>query len=160
LMAHKAILCYICGWSHWVSPCVFFGLWFSPWELWGYWLFHIVVPPMGLQTPSAPWVFSLVPPLGTLCWVQWLAENIHFCICQALAEPLRRQLFQALVSMNLLASTRVSGFGGCIWDGSPGGAVSGWPFLQSLLHSLSLELSSYKIYKITNTNIYFIMLSG
>jgi len=29
-------------------------------------------------------------------------------------------------------------FVGCIWDGSPSGAVSGWPFLQSLLHSLSL----------------------
>jgi hypothetical protein len=38
----------------WVPPCVLFGWWFSPWELWGYWLVHIVVPPMGLQTPSAP----------------------------------------------------------------------------------------------------------
>jgi hypothetical protein len=27
----------------------------------------------------------------------------------------------------------VSGFGGRIWDGSPGGAVSGWSFLLSLL---------------------------
>ncbi|KRY63404.1 hypothetical protein T4D_898 [Trichinella pseudospiralis] len=25
-----------------------------PRELWGYWLVHIVVPPMGLKTPSAP----------------------------------------------------------------------------------------------------------
>jgi hypothetical protein len=30
----------------------------------GYWLVHIVVPPIGLQTPSAPWVLSLAPPLG------------------------------------------------------------------------------------------------
>jgi hypothetical protein len=37
--------------------------------------------------------------------------NIHFCICQALAEPLRRQLYQAPVSKHLLASTIVSGFG-------------------------------------------------
>jgi hypothetical protein len=36
-----------------------------------------------------------------------------------------------------LASTIVSGFGDCIWDGSPGGTVSRWPFLQSLLHTLS-----------------------
>jgi hypothetical protein len=50
----------------WVSPHVFFGWWFSPWELWGYWLVHIVVPPMGMQTPSAPWVLSLAPPLETL----------------------------------------------------------------------------------------------
>ena len=35
---------------------------------------------------------------------------------------------QALVGICL-----VSGFSGCLWDGSPGGAVSGWSFLQSLL---------------------------
>jgi hypothetical protein len=32
----------------------------------GYWLVHIVVPPIGLQIPSAPWVLSLAPPLGAL----------------------------------------------------------------------------------------------
>jgi hypothetical protein len=32
-----------------------------------YWLVHIVVPPIGLQTPLAPWVLSLAPPLGALC---------------------------------------------------------------------------------------------
>jgi hypothetical protein len=124
----------------WVPPRLLFGWWFSSWELWGYWLVHIVVPPMGLQTPSFPWVLSLASPLGTLCLVQWLAESIHLCICQALAETLRRQLYQAPVSKHLLASARVSGFGDCIWDGSLGGAVSGWPFLQSLLHTLSLYL--------------------
>ena len=40
------------------------------------------------------------------------------------------------VSKNLLASTIVSGVGDCLWDGSLGGAVSGWSFLQSLLHTL------------------------
>ena len=35
---------------------------------------------------------------------------------------------QALVGICL-----VSGFSGCSWDGSPGGAVSGWLFLQALL---------------------------
>ena len=73
---------------------------------------------MGLQTPSASWILSLAPSLGTLCSVQWMAVSIHFCICQALAEPLRRQLYQAPVSKLLLASTKVSGFGGCLWDGS------------------------------------------
>jgi hypothetical protein len=38
----------------WVLTCIVFGWWFSPWELWGYWMVHIVVLPMGLQTPSAP----------------------------------------------------------------------------------------------------------
>ena len=35
-------------------------------ELRGYWLVHIVVPPIGLQISSAPWVLSLAPPLGVL----------------------------------------------------------------------------------------------
>jgi hypothetical protein len=34
----------------------------------------------------------------------------------------------------------VSGFGDCIWDGSSGGAVYGWSFLQSLFHIFSLYL--------------------
>ena len=29
----------------------------------GYWLVHIVVPPIGLRIPLAPWVLSLAPPL-------------------------------------------------------------------------------------------------
>jgi hypothetical protein len=83
-----------------------------------------------LQTPSAPSVFPLTPPLRSLHSVQWLAASIFISICQALTEPLRRQLYQAPVSMHLVASTIVSGFGECIWDQSPGGAVSGWPFFQ------------------------------
>ena len=38
----------------WVPAFVLFGWWFSPWELLGYWLVHIVVSPMTLSTPSAP----------------------------------------------------------------------------------------------------------
>jgi hypothetical protein len=48
----------------WVPPCVLFGWWFSPWELWGVWLIDIFVLPVGLQTPSAPSVLSLSPALG------------------------------------------------------------------------------------------------
>jgi hypothetical protein len=121
----------------WVPPCVLFGWWFSPWELCGggeVWLVHFVSP-LGLQISSAPWVLS--HPLGTLCTVQWLAVSIHLCICQALAEPLRRQVYQVPFSKHLLLSTIVSAFGNCIWDGSPGGAVFVWPFLQSLFHTLS-----------------------
>jgi hypothetical protein len=36
----------------------------------GYWLVHIVVPPIGLQFPLAPWVISLAPPLGALWSIQ------------------------------------------------------------------------------------------
>ena len=73
-----------------VSLCVLFGWWFSPWELWGVWLVDIVLLPLRLQNTSALWVLSLATPLGTLCSVQWLAESLHLCICQALAEPPRR----------------------------------------------------------------------
>ena len=91
-----------------------------------YWLVYIV-PPMGLPNLSAPWVLSLAPPLGTLCSIQWLAESIHLCICQALVKSLRRQLYQAPVSKHFVASTIVSGFGDCIWNRSPGEVV--WAFL-------------------------------
>jgi hypothetical protein len=33
----------------WIPPCVLFGWWFSPWELWGVWLVDIVVLPMGCR---------------------------------------------------------------------------------------------------------------
>ena len=85
-------------------PCVLFVWWFSPRELWRIWLVHIVVPPMGLQPHSTPSVLYLSPPLGNLCSVPWLAVSIPLCICQALAEPLRRQLYLAPVSKHFLAS--------------------------------------------------------
>jgi hypothetical protein len=53
-----------------VPPCVLFDWWFSPKELWGYWLVYIDVPPTGVQTPSDPWVLSLAPSVGTLSCVQ------------------------------------------------------------------------------------------
>ena len=121
-----------------LEPWVLFGQWFSLWELLQVWLVVIVVLPMGLQSPSAPSAFSLTPPLESPCSVQWLAASICICIGQALAEPLRKQLYQAPDSKHFVAPAIVSVFGGCIWGGAPGGAVSVWSFLQSLLHTLSL----------------------
>jgi hypothetical protein len=131
LMSNKANFCYICIWSH-VSLHLYSlvgGL--VPGSSEGYWLVHIVVPPMGLQASSAPSLLSLPPPLGALCSVQWLAKSMHLCICEAPEEPLRIQLYQAPINKHLLASTIVSGFCDCIWDGSPGEAVSGWSMLFS-----------------------------
>ena len=95
----------------WVPSCALLGWWFSPWELrvGSVWLVDIIVLPMELQSPSAPSALSLTPPLGTPCSLKCLAESIHLCICQALVKPLRRQLYQAPVSMQFLASTVVSG---------------------------------------------------
>jgi hypothetical protein len=47
----------------------------------------------------------------TLCSVLCRAVSIHFCICQALAEPLRRQLYHVPVNKHLLTSTVLSGYG-------------------------------------------------
>ena len=70
------------------TPCVLFGWWFSPWELWGVWLVGIVVLPMGMQSPSAPSVLALISPLGSPHSVQCLAMYIHISIDPALTEPL------------------------------------------------------------------------
>jgi hypothetical protein len=121
----------------WVPPCIFFGWWSSFLELHRVRPADTVAPPMRLQPPSVPSVPSSTPPSGTPCSIQWLAASIHLCTCQALAEPLRKQLYQASISKHFLASTITSGFGDCIWDGSPGGTVSGWPFLQ-LPHFVSI----------------------
>jgi hypothetical protein len=116
-----------------VPPCVFLGWWFSPWELWEVWLVDIVVIPMGLQTPSPPTVLYLTPPLGTLCSVEWFAASILLFICQGLAEPLRRKLYQAPFSTHFLAFTIVSGFGVCIWMD---------PYVGQSLDGLSFSLCS------------------
>jgi hypothetical protein len=120
LMFNKAILCYICDQSH--GSFHVYSLVGSPvprssWDS--------VAPTMGLQTPSAPSAPSPTPSSGTPHSVQWLAVSICLYICQALAEPLRRQPYQGPVSKHFLVSPIVSGFGKYIWDGSPCGAVSG-----------------------------------
>jgi len=134
----RPILCYICDWSH--GPLHVYSLvgGLVPGNSGGVWLVDIVVLPLVLQTPSAPSVLSLTPPLDSPCSVQWLAATIHICISRALAEPLRGCPYLAPVNKHFLASAIVTGFGGCIWNGSSGRSVSGWPFLQSLLHSMSL----------------------
>jgi hypothetical protein len=66
------------------------------------------VPPLPLMSekaPSAPSVLLLTPPLWSLSSVGWLAVSI--CVGQDLAEPPRRQLYQAPVSKHFLASASV-----------------------------------------------------
>jgi len=91
----------------WVHSYVLLGWWFSPWEFWWVWLVDIVVLPMELQTPSAPSVLSLNHHLETLCSVQWMTVSIPLCIFHVLAEPLRRQLYQAPISKHFLTSAIV-----------------------------------------------------
>ena len=137
MMHDKSIVCYICGWSHGslhVYPLVG-GL--DPRNSGGSGCL-ILLFSYGVANPFSSSVLSLTPPLRTVCSIQRLAVSICLCVCQALAEPPRRQLYQAPVSMHFLASTIVSAFDEYIWDGFPGGRVSVWLFLQALVHTLSL----------------------
>jgi hypothetical protein len=101
------------------SPHILFAWWLSPWEFWGVWLVDIVVLPMGLQSLSTPSTLPLT--LGSPGSIQWLAVSICICLSQVLAEPLRVQSYQAPVCKHFLASTIVSEFGVCRWNGSYGG---------------------------------------
>jgi hypothetical protein len=124
----------------WVHPCVLFGWWFISWDLWwrgGGELVGWYCSSYGIANPFSSFIPFSNFSIGTLCSVQCLAVSSHLCICQTRAEPFMRQLYQTSVSKYFWASTIVSGFGDCIWDGSPGGTVSGWSFLQSVLHTLS-----------------------
>jgi hypothetical protein len=100
-------------------------------------LVDIVVLSVGLQTPLAPSVLPLTPSIGILMLSRWLTLCICICIGQALAQSIRGQLYQSPVIKYFLTSTKVSKFGIGRWNGSLGVTVSEWPFLQSLLHSLS-----------------------
>ena len=134
-MPDKAILCYICSWSHVYS---LIGGLDSGSSRVGVWLVDIVVLPIGLQSPSAPSVLPPTLPLGSLGSVCWLTVRICICIRQVLAETLRRQLYQAPVTKHLVSAI-VFGFGVCSWDGNLSEVVSVWPFYQPLLHFVSLH---------------------
>jgi hypothetical protein len=75
-----------------------------------------------------------------------MTVSMHFCICQALAEPLRRQLYQAPVSKHLLASTIVSG---CLvvygMDPHVGQSMDGHSFHWSLSVSITLTYVEIKL---------------
>ena len=110
----------------WIPPCVFFDWWFSPRELWCYWLVHIVVPPRGLKTPSASWVLSSSSFIGdpVLC-------PMHGC-----EHPL---LYLSGTSRDsqeaaILGSRQQNLFGIQLFMGwIPRWGVSEWSFDQSML---------------------------
>ena len=67
-------------------------------------------PFMPDKAPSAPSLLPLTPLWGSLCSVQWFAVRMCLCFVQDVAEPHRRQLYQAPVSKHFLAFSIVSGF--------------------------------------------------
>jgi len=110
LMPNKAILCYICRWSHGSLHVYYLGSGLLA-------LFVGIVVLMGLQAPSALSILSLIPPMVAPFSVRWLAASIGLYIWYALAVSLRRHLYPVPVSMHFLVSPILSSFGGCIYMG-------------------------------------------
>jgi len=111
--------------------------WFSPRELWGGglvgWYCYSFY---GIANSYSSLTHFSNSSMGTQFLVQWLVAGIYLCICHAMVESLKRQLYQAPVSMHFLASAIVPGFGDCIWHGSPDDLSS------SLCSTFSLHISS------------------
>jgi hypothetical protein len=83
-MSDKAILWYKCIGDMGPFMCVLVGG-LAPGSFGEISLADINLP-MGFQTPSAPSVLSLTPPLGTRCSVHWFYKELR--ICSQLSETL------------------------------------------------------------------------
>ena len=121
----------------WVTSCVLFDWWYSPLGAEQALVGSYCCSSYGGASSFDFCGLSLAPTLGTLSSIQWLAERIHLCICQVLAKPLRRHLFQVLGTTPRLVDIQYRVWvWDCIWDWFPGGAVFRWFFLLSLFHTL------------------------
>jgi hypothetical protein len=96
-----------------------------------YWLVHIDVPSMGLQSSSSPWVF-LAPSLRTLLVLCPMDDCEHpLLYLPGTGRTSQEIAISDSCQQSLVGICLVSGFG--LWDGSESEAVSGWSFLQALL---------------------------
>ena len=133
-MYNKAIFCYICIWSHGslhvyslVGGLVLGALGVG--TGWFILLFFIWGPnPFSFVSPSPN--FSI----GFPCSVWWLAVSI--CICIGSGKASQRTAISGSCQQALPG---ISNSVWVWWDGCLGGAVSGWPFLQSLPCTLFLN---------------------
>jgi hypothetical protein len=136
LMPDKAIVFYIWGWSHGTghvhslvgglvpgSSGVLVG--------WCCCSSYGVAKPFSSLSPSAN--FSNGVPM-----LRWMVDCKHPHLYLYWPGSGRASQRTPVIKC-FLASAIVSEFGVCRWDGSLGSSVSGWPFLLSLLHSLSLH---------------------
>jgi hypothetical protein len=108
-LSGKAILCYLCIWSHGSLQVNFLvgGIASGNTD----WVVRpaYVVLPMGLQSPSAPLVLSPALPPDSLNSVGRLALSILICIGQLLPGPPKEPSHQVSVSKLLLTAATVSG---------------------------------------------------
>ena len=97
----------------------------------------IVVLFMGLQIPSTPSVLFLTPPFGDPVLSPMVGCEQPRLYLPGYGRASQDTAISASCQEALLGIPNIVWFGDYIWDGSPGGAVSGWPFFQSL-HSVSI----------------------
>ena len=76
----------------------------------------------GFKPPSAPWICSLAPSLGTLCSVQWMAESIHLYLSGS-GRASQETAISGSCQQNLVGIRNSVWVWWCLWDGSSGGAV-------------------------------------
>ena len=136
-MPHKANLCYISSWIH--RPLHVYSL-----------VGGLITGSSGCRgrgvlfgcssnevaNPFVTSVLPLTPPPGSLGLVGWLAASILICIGQALAEPLRGQLYLVLLSKHFLAPAIVSVWVSCLQMGW----IPRWGSLDGLSFSLCSTL--------------------
>ena len=89
-----------------LEPCVLFGWWFSPWELWRSWLIHIVVPPLRNPFSSlGPFSSSSIgdPVLSPM--VGWEHPPLHLFRhwhCKELNDIFQVYLFRHVISTGII----------------------------------------------------------
>jgi hypothetical protein len=111
----------------WVPSFVLLGWWFNPWVLYGVWIYcrssYEIANPFTSYIPLSTSFIGdpvLYPMVGCEHLPLYLSGSDRASQETAISGSSQKAL---------LTSTIVSGIGVSIQDGSPGGAVSGWPFL-------------------------------
>jgi hypothetical protein len=97
LMSNKAIFCHICGQHHGLLCVYSLVVGPVPGSSRATGLLTLLLPPWGCKPPQLLQSLLQLLHRGPPISVQWLAASF-LCICQALAEPLRRQPYQAYIS--------------------------------------------------------------
>ena len=119
----------------WASPCILFSwclsFWKFPgvqvsWHSWSSW--RVAIPFRAFKCYPNSFI-------GVNNSIQCLSMAICFYLSQLLSRASQRAAL--LGSCLETQHSIVSGIGACPWDRSQTGPVTGWPFLQSLLHFLS-----------------------
>jgi hypothetical protein len=137
LMSYKAILCYTCNWSHGSLHVYSLVGGLVPGRYGGLGSLYCCSS-YGATNPFSTWVPSSSSSIGNSVLSTMDVYEHPFLYLSVLAQPLKIQLYQESKNKHM-SSTMLFESGDCIWDGTPGRAVFGWPFLQSLLHTFSMQ---------------------